>query len=355
MDKKFDIFISYRRVGGSDTALHLYYLLNEEGYTVSFDVDTLREGKFALELFSRIDNCTDFILVLNKEAFDRTISGKCPKECDWMRMELARALEKNKNIIPVMLSGFEMPEKKYLPSDICSVTEYNGPHHSNEYFDSFFNKLKGFLHSMPKKRNIFVVESISSVVLQHDTFKTPERIRNAKHNIFLHAAYYPKYADDSEYDESFRMVLRNNPDISIKVILTDINAIWAEEFGLVLRNHFTSRSAFRDSMQGSVNFFRELKCSYPNNIDVVYSSALPFCPYVIIDNVILVGHYAHAKIKAPVGLWMEIHNSKITEMCTKDLLCDTSYIDSLDPESKAISRYIEDFQYAFAKGQSIDD
>ena len=41
---KYDIFISYRREGGYDTAKHLNDLLVRDGYRVSFDIDTLRNG-----------------------------------------------------------------------------------------------------------------------------------------------------------------------------------------------------------------------------------------------------------------------------------------------------------------------
>ena len=353
MSNQYDIFISYRRKGGSDTALHLYYLLSKEGYSVSFDLDTLRAGKFADELYSRIDKCKDFVIVLNEEAFDRTIKEECPRENDWMRLELARAIEKSKNIVPVLLPGFEMPPKGVLPEDIDPIAEIHGPHRSDEYFDGFYKRLKEFLKSKPTDIKNIAVDSVASVVLQHDTFRTPDLIKDAKHNIFLHAAYYPKYADDSYYDESFRMALRNNPNITIKVILTDTDAVWADEFGYVLRNHFTCKESFRASMQGSINFFKELSISYPNNVSVVFSSALPFCPYIIIDDTILIGHYVHARIKAPAGIWMELCNPKISEMCSKNLSVDTSYVDSLDAESKAISRYIEDFQYAFNLGREI--
>ena len=40
----YDIFISYRRRGGFETAKHLYDLLTKDGYRVSFDIDTLRNG-----------------------------------------------------------------------------------------------------------------------------------------------------------------------------------------------------------------------------------------------------------------------------------------------------------------------
>lgn len=60
--KIFDIFISYRRQGGYDTAKHLNDLLVRDGYRVSFDIDTLRNGDFDVQLLNRIDQCEDFIL-----------------------------------------------------------------------------------------------------------------------------------------------------------------------------------------------------------------------------------------------------------------------------------------------------
>ena len=63
---KYDIFISYRRKGGYETAKHLYDLFSKDGYRVSFDLDTLRNGDFDQALLKRIDQCSDFILILSK-------------------------------------------------------------------------------------------------------------------------------------------------------------------------------------------------------------------------------------------------------------------------------------------------
>lgn len=70
MENKYDIFISYRRDGGFETAKHLNDLLVHDGYTVSFDIDTLREGDFDETLLKRIDQCVDFILVVDKHTLD---------------------------------------------------------------------------------------------------------------------------------------------------------------------------------------------------------------------------------------------------------------------------------------------
>ena len=144
----YDIFLSYRRVGGFETAKHLFDLLVRDGYRVSFDIDTLRSGDFDIQLLHRIDQCTDFILILNAGAFDRSIDPASDRNKDWMRIELAYALEKKKNIIPIMLNGFtDFPDN--LPDDIAAVERKNGPKYDSYYFDAFYHKLLRFLESEP--------------------------------------------------------------------------------------------------------------------------------------------------------------------------------------------------------------
>ena len=138
---KYDIFISYRRRGGYETAKHLYDLLSRDGYKVSFDIDTLRSGDFDTELLKRIDECNDFILVVDPHAFDKVFDKDTPANSDWLRCELAYALKKNKNIIPVFLSGISSFPAN-LPPDISSVITKNGPQYNKYYFDSFYEKLK---------------------------------------------------------------------------------------------------------------------------------------------------------------------------------------------------------------------
>ena len=143
----YDIFISYRRKGGFETAKHLYDLLRVDGFSVSFDIDTLRNGDFDVELLKRIDECTDFIIILNKSVFDRCFEAD--KKEDWLRNELAHALQQKKNVIPIMLEGFtEFPDN--LPDDIVQVKRKNGPKFDHYYFDEFYNRLKkGFLDTPP--------------------------------------------------------------------------------------------------------------------------------------------------------------------------------------------------------------
>ena len=110
----YDIFISYRRDNGWDTAKHLRDILTAKGYSVFFDVDSLRSGNFNTALLDVIKNCTDFIIILSPNSLDR-----CVNEGDWVRRELACALQAGKNVIPVTSAKFHFPEK--LPEDINDV------------------------------------------------------------------------------------------------------------------------------------------------------------------------------------------------------------------------------------------
>lgn len=151
---KYDIFISYRRDGGYTTAKHLNDLLVRDGYKVSFDIDTLGIGDFDTQLLKRIDQCKDFILIVDKHAFDRTLDPDFNPNHDWLRCELKYALKQNKNIIPIMLSGVNnFPEN--LPDDIKGVSTKNAPEYDKYYFNEFYSKLKDeFLTSRSIKYKI---------------------------------------------------------------------------------------------------------------------------------------------------------------------------------------------------------
>lgn len=145
----YDIFISYRRDGGGATAGRINDMLTADGYSVSYDIDTLREGRFDQQLLARIEQCQDFILVVDKNCFVRTIDPATDPKEDWLWQELSYALRLKKNVIPVLLAGADFP--KHLPEDIDSVRRINGPKCVHEYFDEFYKRLRDdFLRAYPR-------------------------------------------------------------------------------------------------------------------------------------------------------------------------------------------------------------
>ena len=113
----YDVFISYRRSGGEYTAKILRDRLEDMGYRVFFDVESLRSGYFNTKLYSVIDECRDFLLILSPGALDR-----CANPDDWVRLEVERALAQEKNIIPIMLRGFDFPQQ--LPESLEHLRFY---------------------------------------------------------------------------------------------------------------------------------------------------------------------------------------------------------------------------------------
>ena len=140
----YDIFLSYRRNGGETMAILLRDRLVAKGYNVFLDIENLNSGSFNNKLLNVIDNCKDFLLICSENSLDR-----CNNDGDWVRLEIAHALSKGKNVIPVMLRGFAFPDA--LPADIEAIRMQNGVNaNSHEYFDAAIDRLaEKFLNSTP--------------------------------------------------------------------------------------------------------------------------------------------------------------------------------------------------------------
>jgi len=200
MSKKFEIFISYRRKGGYDTAKLLYDRLRMDGYSVSFDIDTLEKGDFDDELKKRVQDCKDFLLVLNPGVFDRFFDPDCDPKDDWVRQEIVCALEKGKeiNIVPLILDGFLYP--KNLPDDVKNITKKNAINLEQKHFESEYARMKQkFLVSKPHwaiRYKKWIISILSAVILgitasviyiisqqSQEKDKALEEERNARHRV----------------------------------------------------------------------------------------------------------------------------------------------------------------------------
>lgn len=212
---RFDIFISYRRDGGGADARMMYDRLTKEGYSVSFDLDTLKNGNFNEELLRRVAECKNFIVLLSKGCFDRTLKG-CKREDDWMRIELATALFNKKNIVTVMLPGFEFPPK--LPPDIDAIRFKNGPKYDLYYLDSFYERLqKDFLQkdaSPDDPETAMAEEEVVSVDAKEVTYD------ESLDDVFGDDSSYWKVEAEAVYSSISRVLVHEE--------LRKIDAAWSE-------------------------------------------------------------------------------------------------------------------------------
>lgn len=198
---KYDIFISYRRIGGFETARHLFDLLSNDGYRVSFDIDTLRNGEFDIQLLKRIRKCKDFILIVDKHTFDRTLDPDFEPKNDWLRCELRHALKYKKNVIPIFLSGVDKFPND-LPKDIKDVARMNGPQYDKYYFTDFYRKLKKFLISHGRTYRLIKYGSIiltTIIAMYLALMSIPTKNNNEAHFIDPTAINYSTELDFTLY------------------------------------------------------------------------------------------------------------------------------------------------------------
>lgn len=140
------VFISYRREGGAEMARLLRDRLQQRGYGVFLDVEELRSGLFDEALVRQIEVSTDVVVILSPGSLDG-----CHAEDDWLRREVAHAIAHGKNIVPILMRGFQWP-KRPLPEDMAALPQYNGLAPSLDFFDASMDRLSELLVGRPRRR-----------------------------------------------------------------------------------------------------------------------------------------------------------------------------------------------------------
>ena len=95
------VFISYRRAN-LPWALFIYQNLTMHGYDVFFDYQSIDSGDFEKIILENIKSRAHFIVVLTPSALER-----CKIPGDWLRREIETAIDENRNIVPLMMEGFD--------------------------------------------------------------------------------------------------------------------------------------------------------------------------------------------------------------------------------------------------------
>jgi len=132
------IFISYRRTYIS-WALAISQYLTHHGYDVFFDYQNINSGDFEKVIFENIMARAHFLILLAPSALER-----CENPNDMFRKEIELAFDSKRNIIPIMLPGFEFgsPEaNKFLTGKLAFIKQYNGLEIPATYFYEGMDRL----------------------------------------------------------------------------------------------------------------------------------------------------------------------------------------------------------------------
>ena len=149
----YDIFISYKRIS-LPTANNLYYRLTTRGYSTFFDLEEMRRDNFNIQLLNYIENAKDVFVILEEGSLDGCKRENWEEE-DWFCHEIAFALEKKKNIIPILLGDFKMPNIDFFPEKLKELSLKHSPDFSFSFFDAYLDKLieKRFITSEAHVQN----------------------------------------------------------------------------------------------------------------------------------------------------------------------------------------------------------
>src|ERR1035437_7297389 len=95
------VFISYRRTNTS-WAIAVFQNLKQNGYDVFFDYNGIASGDFERVIVENIKARAHFLVLLTPSALQR-----CTEPADLFRREIETAISVQRNIVPIMLEGFD--------------------------------------------------------------------------------------------------------------------------------------------------------------------------------------------------------------------------------------------------------
>src|SRR5450432_2555115 len=140
------LFLSYRRTN-VPWALAIFQNLTQHGYDVFFDFNGIASGDFERVILGNITARAHFLVLLTPSALER-----CDDPADWLRREIETALTNQRNIVPLMLEGFDFGTPKIasqLTGTLAALRHYNGISIPPEFFLEAIGRLRDRYLNIP--------------------------------------------------------------------------------------------------------------------------------------------------------------------------------------------------------------
>ena len=261
----YDLFISYRRDGGHEIARLIYEKLTLRGLNCFFDHEELGSGYLNVKPSLYIEKSDNLVLILSPNSLDR-----CKIEGDPMCEEIASAIKRNKNIVPVILPGFSWSAD--LPEAISSLPYYSGLQFKKEYLDASISRLIDLL-ALNRE-------------LSESSAKLPAQ---SKADVFLKKALlsleYEEWSNAKKYCDQALLIAPNNAEIYVCLLMADL--------------HVKKQSDLRD-------------CKYPFDDEPNYEKALYFADKELRES--LSGYVKHIRSRIDNAKYEKIYVEATEEL-----------------------------------------
>ena len=211
----YDIFISYRREGGLDTAENLADILRRDWkYRVFRDAESIAGGtRWLNEIKGALDSARHIVVLLSQGCLERTTN-----ENDIFRLEIERALERESNtpelILPFCLKGFNQDEFSGKPMTIKRLQQINFMAMPNQKFSSMARDVAikvGVNDDYIAEKLIFLRAKIQSFLSENDEIdlhEMAELLKFKDDNVLPEARVYAVLQEEKSKKFIFLSVLR---------------------------------------------------------------------------------------------------------------------------------------------------
>jgi hypothetical protein len=171
------VFISYRRDDSAGSAGRVHDRLERElGRDLLFmDVDAIPLGvNFVKILRDEVAKCDVLLAVIGPnwlDARDEHGNRRLEDPNDFLRIEIATALQRNIPVIPILLDGAKVPKADRLPTDLQELEQRNGLEVRHASFHSDMDKLCRWLKERSRQ-----FASPPAPPLQSDESWNPDKV-----------------------------------------------------------------------------------------------------------------------------------------------------------------------------------
>ncbi len=189
MAQTYDYFISYRRAGGGALAArYVKTILCKYGKKVFLDVDDIKKGEYKPQIYSAIENSTDFILILNEESWREKV------KIDVYYEEIIRITKQDGDIIPI---EFAKDVLKNVPGilslkilkDIGSFEKISYNHEDYFLFEEKLCDKLGLTYSPDSKIKQLHHFSMPFEIEEGELVKRDKKVREICDEIVKHRIY----------------------------------------------------------------------------------------------------------------------------------------------------------------------
>lgn len=148
------IFISYRREDSAGYAGRIRDWLLKGGSNVFMDVDSIKLGwNFVDALAEEVAKCSALLAVIGRnwlEARDDKGSRRLDNPKDFVRVEIAAALQRKIPVIPILVDGATVPSADQLPNDLQELSFRAGLNVRHDSFENDMDRLiRGLKDQLP--------------------------------------------------------------------------------------------------------------------------------------------------------------------------------------------------------------